>query len=284
MNAPAGCAIVCDRDGQVIFYTDGDNVYNKKDSLIATGIGGDPLASQSSLIFPVPGDETLYYIFTTQAINGTSQNQLSYSLFDLKQDSGKGAVVKKDYFTFLKKHGTTYGRLTMADRHEYGNNTFRAYPVSAKGIGDPVYSSIGSNHSFAYAQNGEGYMKLGARNILAVALSTPGVSNLIELFHFNDSTGILSDYQKIDLKTTAGQVYGIEISPGGNKIYATVDGLPSPSELFEYSIDSVGTPHLKQELSEPAELGCHSTRSQRSNFRSRQRRRSQHIVGSHHTQ
>jgi gliding motility-associated-like protein len=256
MNAPAGCSVVSDRNGAAIFYTDGSNVYNKNDSLIATGIGGDPLSTQSALIVPVPGDETLYYIFTTQAINGTSQNQLSYSLFDLKQDSGKGKVVKKDVLLFSKSTERITGDDKWLIAHEYGNNTFRAYPVSSTGIGDPVYSAIGSNHSFAYAQNGEGYMNLGARGLLAVALATPGVSNLIELFHFNDTTGIISDYRKIDLKTTAGQVYGVEISPGGNKIYATVDGMPSPSELFEYSIDSVGNPHLKQTLSEPAELGA----------------------------
>ncbi|MEJ0057854.1 MAG: hypothetical protein WDN75_20730 [Bacteroidota bacterium] len=45
MNAPAGCAIICDRNGQAIFYTDGSNVYNKNNVLItATGIGGDPTA------------------------------------------------------------------------------------------------------------------------------------------------------------------------------------------------------------------------------------------------
>jgi hypothetical protein len=72
MNAPEGCAIVCDRNGDVIFYTDGDKVFDKTDTEIDAGIGGDPLASQSSIIVPVPGDETLYYIFTTQAINGTA--------------------------------------------------------------------------------------------------------------------------------------------------------------------------------------------------------------------
>ncbi len=44
---------------------------------------------------------------------------------------------------------------------------------------------------------GMGYMKLGPKNQLAVALAT-GSSNLIELFHLNDSTGKLNNYRKID--------------------------------------------------------------------------------------
>ena len=256
MDAPEGCSIICDRNGDVIFYTDGDKVYDKTNALIDTGIGGDPLSAQSSLIIPVTGDETLYYIFTTQAISGTSLNQLKYSLFDLKQNSGKGAVVKKDVLLFAKstERITASGQWLIA--HEYGNSTFRAYPITAAGIGDPVYSSAGSDHTFKSQANGEGYMKLGPRDNLAVALSTPGTSNLVELFHLNDTTGVVNNYRKIDLKEAAGQVYGIEFSPGGNKLFATVKGTPSPSTIFEYSIDSIEKPHFKQKISQPVELGA----------------------------
>jgi len=256
MDAPEGCAVVCDRNGKAIFYTDGNNVYDKTDTQIATGIGGDPLSTQSALIVPVPGDETLYYIFTTQAINGTSKNELRFSLFDLKQNGGKGAVTKDSVLLFSKSTERITGNARWLIAHEYGNNTFRAYPISNAGIGDPVYSAIGSDHSFQYEQNGEGYMKLGPRNDLAVALSNPGSSNFIELFHFNDTTGVLSNYRKIDLKEPNGQVYGVEFSPGGNKIFATVTGTPTPSKLFEYSIDSLQQPHFKQVLTEPAQLGA----------------------------
>lgn len=254
MNAPAGCAIVCDRNGQQIFYTDGNQVYNKNHQVIATGIGGDPASSQSSIIIPVTGDETLYYIFTTEAINGTSQNQVYYSLFDLKENNGLGALVKQKVPLFTKstERLTASGQWLIA--HEYGNNTFRAYPISANGIGDPVYSSVGSDHEFTSAQNGQGYMKLGPRNNLAVALSTPGVSNTVELFQLIDSTGVISNFRKIDLKETAGQVYGVEFSPGGNKLFATIKG--PPSKLFEYSIDSVEQPHFKQQITGSGEFGA----------------------------
>ncbi len=256
MDAPEGCAIVCDRNGTQIFYTDGDKVYNKNQLLIESGIGGDPASSQSAIIIPVTGDETLYYIFTTQAINGTSQNEVRYSLFDLKANNGLGAVVKKNVLLFAKstERLTANGQWLIV--HEWGNNTFRTYSISANGIGEPVFSSIGSDHTFTTQQNGEGYMKLGPRNNLAVALSTPGTSNLVELFQLNDSTGIIGNYRKIDLKEPSGQVYGIEFSPGGNKLFATVKGTPSPSKLFEYSIDSLEQPHLKQQLSGAGEYGA----------------------------
>jgi PKD repeat protein len=248
MDAPAGCAIVCDRNGQAIFYTDGDQVYDKTKTSIASGIGGNPTSSQSALIVPVPGDETLYYIFTTQAIQIGSNNEVRYSLFDLKLNNGNGGIApnQKAVLLFTKSTERITASTDWLIAHEWGNNTFRAYRITAGGLGDPVYSAIGSDHSFEIPQNGEGYMKLGPKNTLAVALSSPGISNLVELFHLNDSTGVLSYYRKLTLSNTAGQVYGIEFSPAGNKVFASVSGAAS-SDIYEYSIDSLGHTQLKRD-------------------------------------
>ncbi|MBS1682033.1 MAG: gliding motility-associated C-terminal domain-containing protein [Bacteroidetes bacterium] len=243
MDAPAGCAIACDRNGQAIIYTDGYNLYDKKDVLIATGIGGNPNSSQSSMIVPVPGDETLYYIFTTNTIaySGATSNELRYSLYDLKKDS----LLKKNILLFSKSTERVTASADWLVAHEYGTNTFRAYRITPGGLGNPVYSSIGSVHSFQYKENGQGYMKLGPKNNLAVALSTPApaASNVVELFHLNDTTGVITNYRKIDLGQPAGQVYGIEFSPGGNKLFASIIGTPT-SNIFEYSIDSLGRTSL----------------------------------------
>ncbi len=255
MDAPEGCAIVCDRNGETIFYTDGNAVFDRTHTQIDTGIGGDPDATQSSLIVPVPGDETLYYIFTTQAINGTSRNELRYSLFDLKPNNGRGAIVQKNILLFSRstERITANGRWLIA--HELGNNYFRAYPISAAGIGDPVISSIGSEHTLKTVENGQGYMKLGPNNNLAVPISTPGTSNVIELFTLNDTTGLVSNLRNINLNQPTGQVYGIEFSNGGNKLFATVKTAAN-SFFYEYFLDSLGRPFFKQRLPQARELGA----------------------------
>jgi len=256
MDAPEGCAIICDRNGKTIFYTDGDKVYDKTHAEIATGIGGDPLASQSSIIVPVPGDETLYYIFTNEAVNGGSANMVRYSLFDLKENGGLGAVVQQGLPLFSR----STERLTASGQwliiHEAGNNSFRAYPISAAGIGAPTITAIGSDHRPSPTENAEGYMRLGPNNNLAVALSTPGTSNLLELFTLVDSSGALVNYRRIDLNEPNGQVYGVEFSPGGNKVFATVNNSLGSSHIFEYFIDSIGNPYFKQKITETAELGA----------------------------
>ena len=96
--------------------------------------------------------------------------------------------------------------------------------ITNLGIGNPVISSIGSDHTVTSAENGQGYMKLGGNNMIAVALSTPGTSNVVELFDFADSTGVVSNFRTADLNNPNGQVYGVEFSPGGNKLFATLKG------------------------------------------------------------
>jgi gliding motility-associated-like protein len=241
MDAPEGCAIVCDQNGQTIFFTDGVSVWDRDFNELATGIGGDLASTQSAFIMPVAGDETLYYIFTTQNIFGTSTFELRYSLYDLKANNGSGDLVQQNILLFAKSTERITGNDNWLIAHEYGNNSFRAYNISPQGIGSPVISSIGSDHNLTIQANGEGYMKLGAH--LAVALSTPGVSNVVELFDFDNATGIVSNFRTANLNNTSGQVYGVEFSPGGNKLYATLSG--ASSQLFEFSIDSLGNPYLK---------------------------------------
>jgi gliding motility-associated-like protein len=243
MNAPEGCSIICDRNGQAIFFTDGNSVWDRQFNLLETGIGGDLNATQSVLIMPVQGDETLYYIFTTQEIFGSGTFELRYSLFDLKVNNGVGDVVQKAIPLFSRSTERITGNGNWVVAHEFGNNSFRAYRVSAQGISAPVISSVGSDHQLTVQQNGEGYMKLGAQNRLAVALSTPGVSNMVEVFDFADSTGVVSNLRTADLTTTSGQVYGVEFSPAGNKLFATLRG--TPSQVHEFAFDSLANPYFK---------------------------------------
>jgi len=256
MNAPEGTSTISDRNGQVVFFTDGDKVWNRTNVEIATGIGGEPGASQSAIIIPVPGDETLYYIFTTQEVQGANTYEVRYSLFDLKLNGGTGGIVEQNVLLFARSTERITGNANWLIVHEYGNNSFRAYRISNLGIGTPVISAIGSDHTVTSAENGQGYMKLGPQNRLAVALSTPGTSNVVEVFDFVDSTGMVTNFRTADLNNPNGQVYGVEFSPGGNKLFATLKG--ATSQIVEFAFDSLAIPYLKKPPIPPVteELGA----------------------------
>lgn len=255
MDAPEGCSIICDRNGRAILYTDGESVWDRNDALVATGIGGDPNSTQSVLIVPVPNDETLYYIFTTQAVDDiASLYQLRYSLFDLKLNSGTGGLAEQNVLLFSRSTERITGNGQWVIAHEFGNNSFRAYAVTPNGISAPIISAVGSSHGLTPVQAGQGYMKLGPQNRLAVAVPAPGVSNTIEIFDFDPTAGKVSNERTANLNNTTGNIYGIEFSPGGNKLFATLSG--GSSQLYEFAFDSLGAPYFQQAIPQAGQLGA----------------------------
>ena len=263
VNTPEGVSVISDRNGQVIFSTDGVNVYDRNDDLVATNIGGDQDATQSALIVPVPGDETLYYIFTTQEVHGSNSYELRYSLYDIKLNAGDGGLAEINQLLFSRSTERITGNGNWLIAHEYGNNAFRAYPITGTGIGNPVISTLGSDHLITDELNGRGYMELGGQNQIAVALASTGVSNFLEFFDFDNTTGAITNFRSVDLNSTAEQVYGVEFV--GNKVFATLQGIPN-SFLREVYFDFQGNPVLIPPLVPPlgeisAELGAIQTGS-----------------------
>ena len=66
-----GCSSISDFNGNLLFYTDGRNVWDKNHDIMpnadyyaGTGLMGDPSSTSSGLIVPKPGNLNQYYIFT----------------------------------------------------------------------------------------------------------------------------------------------------------------------------------------------------------------------------
>lgn len=218
-DAPEAVASVSDNNGDILFYTDGQTVYFKDrvtgdhtalpvaDPPGATGIGGDPAATQVAIV-QVPGADGVFYIFTTTEVS-SGVYALRYSIFDLRRQevvSSNNLLFKKSTERIAIFGGNGNNAVLLA--HEYGNNTFRAYPITDQGIGQPVTSSVGSVHSFNNPEEAEGYMKFGGDadgTVVAVA-----VGDRVELFNFDDNTLKLSEAVSVDF-SGRGQPYGVEI-------------------------------------------------------------------------
>ncbi|MGV8945977.1 MAG: T9SS type B sorting domain-containing protein [Lutibacter sp.] len=66
-----GCASISDKDGKLLFYTDGVTVWNSKHIIMSNGKGlwGDYSSTQSAIIIPNPSNPNRYYIFTVDEPN-----------------------------------------------------------------------------------------------------------------------------------------------------------------------------------------------------------------------
>jgi hypothetical protein len=223
MNANEGCATISDAAGNLLFYTNGVNVYDAGHNIMPnSGLAGGTSSSQSSIIVPDPGSTDRYYIFTT----GDQDNgplDLSYSVVDMTLNGGLGDVEVATKNTLLQNpvsekltavphcNGTDVWIVVHTDQ----SAIYSSYLVTATGVNaTPVQSNPGGITTSPGGSNG--CMKANhAGTKLANALL---YDDALEIYDFDNSTGVISNAITIN---TDSWPYGVEFSPSDNILYLT---------------------------------------------------------------
>ena len=245
-QSPEAAATFSDANGDLLMYTNGVTIYNKEHQRMVNGdnLGGDSTSAQGALIVQLPMDETIYYVFMTDPAWEDRTFDLRYAVVDLKLDSSRGAVVLKDRLLYSKSTerlaatGFGTGGNVWLISHEFGNNTFRTYPIDTAGIGQPVYSTVGTILSPAIEGHSRNYLKLVNGTQLVMTISDPDVpgDNFVELYDFDPTTGKVSNPRKINIGEPApAEVYGVEIA--GDRLWVTTRG-GGGSKLIQFDIDT----------------------------------------------
>ncbi len=254
MNAPEGTSTISDANGDVLFYSDGETMWNRENEEMPNGteIGGDNVSTQSVMIIPFVDDETLYYVFTTQEVYGENTFELKYSVVDMKEDVGLGDVILKDVVLYSRsterlaaiESGDGYWLIS----HEYGNNTFRSYGITTEGITTPFLSSAGAVHSFNDPLSGQGGMKFSSDGERVAVALVEGSADFVEVFDFEPTTGRIVEMEfRLDLnegEDLNDEVYDVHFSPGGGKLFASLNNRNGGSvggRIIEYRVDSLST-------------------------------------------
>ncbi|MEP4094282.1 PKD domain-containing protein [Reichenbachiella sp.] len=255
MSSAQGASSVSDLNGDLLFYTNGQTVWNKNHRVMDNGdnIGGDPNSSQGVMIVPVPNDSSIYYVFTSDPVYGDFSYDMKYAIVDMRKDTAQGEVIVKDVslFTNSTERITAFGLgqgITWLVTHEYGNNQFRSYPLTAFGMGQPITSSAGSVMRLDEEKTGRAQMKYAAGGgVIALAFQDTN-DNYIELFNVADSSGVITGLAKIDIQEPAPSlIYGVEFSSSLQRLYVSTNG-PGGSNLLQYDLDSLRTPTAKADI------------------------------------
>lgn len=238
-----GCSTLCDISGNLLFYTDGVRIWNKNHLRMPNGIGlkGNPSSTQSAIIVPKPGSNTLYYVFTVDYLG--NNNGLNYSIVDMSLDGGLGDVTSKnnslttptlEKITAVKHaNNTNYWIIS----HGYNNNQFIAYELTPTGINPAVTSNVGV--SIISFNETVGYLKTSPNGEL-IACANSENSSSIQLFKFNNSTGQLSLISTSSFSANPIGAYGIEFSPNGKLLYASkIDTNNNISQIYQFNIESL---------------------------------------------
>ncbi len=249
-----GSSAISDSTGQLLFYCCAKKIFNRLHQVMPHGdnlLGGGS-STQGALIVPMPGSDERFYVFTLDEFQNNLANGLNYYIVNMCLEDGYGDVETTPNFAGGGGSGTLLlsdaGEKQAATYHANGadiwlivrrhlSNQFYAYLITADGIENPVISSIGWDSSdyseislqYACAIGQIKFSPDGSMLAMGIGNNSP---NRLQLFDFNNSTGIVSNEKTLYINTSQFP-YGVSFSPDNSKLYAR--GLP-PTGLRQYDV------------------------------------------------
>ncbi|MGK2862386.1 MAG: gliding motility-associated C-terminal domain-containing protein [Chitinophagaceae bacterium] len=227
---PYYTSTICDKTGKLLFFTDGIKVWNKTSQELPRIQGRWPwldLDTVLPLVCPMPGNDSLYYLFTTGKGYSANAGKLLFTTINMAGNGNTGEIVYpqpstiNNYFTVLTNNTST---LLAGMAHCNGNDTWivtisdgviksfliNTISVSTNPVISPLaipQSALNSGHSnIKFSANGE-------------KLIIPIISrNEILVYDFNNQTGLFSNPILLHLPPKE-LLTDIEISPAGSKLY-----------------------------------------------------------------
>lgn len=246
MYAWEGSASISDKEGNLLFYTNGREIYNKNHIIMEDGLTGGWSATQAALIVPLPNSDSLYYLFCIPD-ESNSIGHLTYSIINITLNGGLGGVTAKNIMLLDSVGGE---KITIAKHcnqtdfwviaHGLNNNLFYSWHLDPSGIVDTVITAVGSIHEFGYGlATSLGYMKVSPNNkMIALAVQgnpaiPPSASGgYLEVLKFDNLTGLISEPKLIP---NVLNPYGIEFSPDHSKLYAgSANG--GVKKMYQYNL------------------------------------------------
>ncbi len=226
MMAIDGCASVADSNtGNLLFYTNGVNVWNRNNQVMPNGAGlrgGSPFLTTSTtaaLIVPKPGNPNQYYVFTADEQSNSSQ--LHYNVVDMSLAGGLGDVVAGQKNLLLSSNSSEKlayaphadGRSFWLLAHQPSGNGWMAFRIDTLGVNQtPVTSSAGTSLS-----NAAGCMKFSLDGKYIASIYVMGA---VDVLDFNNQTGVVSNARTFPIPL-GNSIYGVEFSPSGRYLYVS---------------------------------------------------------------
>lgn len=245
-----GSSSVCDNNGRLLFYTNGRVIMNRQHIQMRNGtfLGGHQSSTNNTLIVPLPGNDSIYYVFTTGAALQET-HEFQYNIVNMKGDAGLGEVTMGNILIedviFEKLAGIRHCNKKDAwiVVHKWNSDEYHSYLLTAAGLNPtPVISTTGLVVG-GFENNAIGTLKFSSDGTKLAAVHS-FENDVVELMNFDNTTGVLSNPITFKPNATAQAasfigVYGAEFSPSGNLLYVSANNSATePSVLYQFDITS----------------------------------------------
>lgn len=237
-----GSASMCDENGNLLFYTDGETVWSSDHSIMTNGTGlyGNKSTTQT-LIVQKPSSDSIYYLFSINPCEGSGTRSIAYSVIDMSLNSGLGQVIDTNNILFQMatervtavKHCNNEDIWIVAMEEEEitgqaDAHTMRSYLLTSDGINTTPVEAI---------------LEARAHSCAGALKASPNGEYLAwngSYCNFDKATGRVFNF--IYYNKAA---YGVEFSPNSKILYADNYQIElSSGDLFQYTPLSIGAMQL----------------------------------------
>jgi gliding motility-associated-like protein len=259
LESSEACATISDSSGNLLFYSDGERIWNGRHQLVprADTIGGHRSSTQGCLIVPAPRQRGRYLVYTLDGIERLLAGGLRLTELETTPD-GRGRVVRKGVGISIVVPDTVYYPLSTYSRftekmalvrhangqdywlvtHLWDSETYVSLRVGGE-LSDTatfVFSDVGMYHGGgASFVNAGGWLAASpdGRQLACVAWNGGG-----ELLDFDPATGRVSNARRLNppAAATGLYAYGAAFSPNSNLLYLSYMSLDRPFSTLQHVV------------------------------------------------
>ncbi len=249
-----GSSNISDSLGNILFYTNGGQVYNRNNSIMPNGwiwLGCSMSTIKQVIVFQKVDDPTKYYLFDAGC---ECNNGLIYSVIDMNLDGGLGDIPaglntvpvpgasKAYYAVTAARHHNNHDVWVVVRLKDAANNFYLSYLVNASGIN---FAPVVSNSHLLLPSC------WNSHTIKSIKISRDGTKlaavydEVTEYCNFNSATGQVTPLFLVNLPKCAGgspMANSVEFSINSKYLYISAQGGAScPTRNFLYQYDATIT-------------------------------------------
>lgn len=258
-----GSSSIADSTGRLLFYTDGQTIWNRfhKKMPNGTGLFGNGDAITSALIVR-QGFGDVYYVFTSDGSYEYPSVNLGvhYSVVDMAADSGRGDVVKKNCFLHRNAAEKIAGVRHVSNKDAWivtaqlFTDSLHTYRLTDTGLSEPVFNR---NPGAILPGGNTGHMKFSPDGKHLAYIDAALGNDMVYLLDFDARTGVLSNPRKVS--GIIGPL-SLEFSPSGKFLYVKLQySIDNVHSLFQISVDKLlsdtGYENVSEKMLLPHSLG-----------------------------
>jgi len=256
LNSPMGTASICDSSGNLLMYSEGQSIWNRDHRIMLNGedlVGDDYGSTQRVIIVQKPRSDNIYYVFMVGVGTFSSWGQygLWYSIIDLNEDNGFGAVIEKG---ILLNQAYDAQEKLFAVKHENNediwiitrkikDNKFASFLLSSTGINTTPVLSEALVMPYTTSDDTRGHLKISYnKEYLLSCYWYSDPPNIIEVCKFDATTGAIDYlYYEIKLDEQGRKLipFGIEFSPDSKYVYISFTTKDDDVDIYQYDMQYI---------------------------------------------